>query len=154
MGCGFLIYGLVSLALWHVVGYHFWIRLIVTMLMAIFALLQIFWPGMLSDPEKAHRARIILLIIVGGMAACWFSSRYGIVLADDVGWSEWAKTRKQYRAARNNVTGFMMKNPAVQTTRKGTHICRPLPYPRRRHASTSPGMPRRLARNPSFLFFI
>ncbi len=92
MGCGFLIYGLVSLALWHVVGYHFWIRLIVTMLMAIFALLQIFWPGMLSDPEKAHRARTLLLIIVGGMAACWFSSRYGIVLADDGGWSESGRT--------------------------------------------------------------
>lgn len=88
MGCGFLIYGLISLALWHVVAYHFWIRLIVTMLMAIFALLQSFWPGGLANPQARRAAGTFLIALIGGMAAAYFSSRYGIVLADDGGWTE------------------------------------------------------------------
>lgn len=88
MGRGFLIYAFVSLVLWFAAGYHFWIRLIVTLLMVLFALLQIFWPQVLSDPEKMRKARMILLLAAGGMAAAWFGSRYGIVLADDGGWSE------------------------------------------------------------------
>lgn len=92
MGCGFLIYALVSLVLWYAAGYHYWIRLIVTMLMAIFALLQIFWPGMMSDPGKMRKARSVVLLVVGCMAAAYFGSRYGIVLADDGGWSESGRT--------------------------------------------------------------
>lgn len=88
MGLGFLIYALVSLTLWYAAGYHFWIRLIVTMLMVIFALLQIFWPRIMSDPEKMKKARTLFLLAAAGMAVAWFSSRYGIVLADDGGWSE------------------------------------------------------------------
>lgn len=92
MGLGFLIYALISLILWYAVGYHFWIRLIVTMLMAIFALLQIFWPGMMADPGRLRRARVLLLVAAAGMAAAWFGTRYGIVLADDGGWSESGRT--------------------------------------------------------------
>lgn len=92
LGCGFLLYALISLALWHVVGYHFWIRLIVTMLMSIFALLQIFLPGAWSELRKNRAARVLLLAVAGGMAAACFSARYGIVLADDGGWSESGQT--------------------------------------------------------------
>lgn len=92
IGCGFLIYALVSLLLWHVVGYHFWIRLIVTMLMAIFALLQIFWPGKMADAWKKRTVKFILLFVLAAAAANYFSSKYGIVLADDGGWSESGRT--------------------------------------------------------------
>lgn len=92
MSCGFLIYGLVSVVLWYAAGYHFWIRLIVTLLMEAFALLQIFWPGVLSDPGKARKVRIFLLAAAAGTAAVWFGSRYGIVLADDGGWTESGRT--------------------------------------------------------------
>ena len=92
MGQGFLIYALVSLLLWYVAGYHFWIRLIVTILMILFALMQIFWPQILSDPDKMRKARTLFLITAAGLAAVWFGSRYGIVLADDGGWSESGRT--------------------------------------------------------------
>lgn len=85
---GLAIYGLVSVLLWFAVDYHWWVRLAVTVLMVLFALLQVFLPGVFSGKLRSGTAVIFLLCLTAMCAAAIFGSSLGIVLADDGGWSE------------------------------------------------------------------
>ncbi len=85
---GFAIYGIVSVLLWFAVDYHWWLRLAVTVLMVLFALLQIFMPGAISQKLRSRTAVLFLLCLVVLCAAAIFGSEMGLVLADDGGWSE------------------------------------------------------------------
>ena len=85
-GCGMLFYAFVSLGLWFLADYHFWIRLVVTVLMVVFALLQAFMPQLMSKKTVKAAGAFLLML-----TACWAVSYLlpeGIVLADDGGISE------------------------------------------------------------------
>ncbi len=85
---GFAVYGLVSVLLWFAADYHWWVRLAVTVLMVLFALLQIFMPGAISGKLRSKTAVIFLFCLTAMCAAALFGSSLGVVLADDGGWSE------------------------------------------------------------------
>lgn len=85
---GFGLYGLVSLLLWFAVDYNWWIRLAVTVLMVLFALLQVFMPGAISGRLRSRAAVFFLLCLVVLCAAAIFGGSVGVVFADDGGWSE------------------------------------------------------------------
>lgn len=85
---GLAVYGLVSVLLWFVVDYNWWIRLVVTVLMVLFALLQVFMPGVISERLRSRMTIIFLLCMIAVCAAVIFGSSVGVVLADDGGWSE------------------------------------------------------------------
>lgn len=85
---GFAIYGIVSVLLWFAADYYWWLRLAVTVLMVLFALLQIFMPGAISQKLRSRTAVLFLLCLVVLCAAAVFGSELGLVLADDGGWSE------------------------------------------------------------------
>jgi len=85
---GFAIYGLVSVLLWFAADYHWWVRLAVTVLMVLFALLQIFMPGVISGKLRSRTAIIFLVCLTVMCAAAVFGSSAGVVFADDGGWSE------------------------------------------------------------------
>ena len=88
LSVGFLIYGLASLAVWFIADYYFWIRLVVTVLMIAFALMQAFWSGMMPGKRAAGAARILWLFLVGGAVCAVCAACPELVLADDGGWSE------------------------------------------------------------------
>lgn len=85
---GLAVYGLASLLLWFVVDYNWWVRLAVTVLMVLFALLQVFTPGMGLGRLHSKTAVIFLFCMTAVCAAAVFVSSAGVVLADDGGWSE------------------------------------------------------------------
>lgn len=88
-GCmGLTVYGLVSMLLWFVADYNWWIRLVVTVLMVLFALLQVFMPGAISGRLHSKVAVIFLICMISLCAAAVFGSSIGVVFADDGGWSE------------------------------------------------------------------
>lgn len=85
---GLAVYGLVSMLLWFVADYNWWIRLVVTALMVLFALLQVFMPGAISERLRSRTTVIFLLCMTAVCAAAIFGSSVGVVFADDGGWSE------------------------------------------------------------------
>ena len=85
-GYGMFLYGLISVLLWFIADYSFWIRAVVTLLMVLFAMIQACMPGLLTGKRAKALAGIALFF-----AAAVVVSRVlpgGIVLADDGGWSE------------------------------------------------------------------
>lgn len=87
-GMGLAVYGLVSMLLWFAADYNWWIRLVVTALMVLFALLQIFMPGAISGRIHSKVMIIFILCMISLCAAVIFGNSLGVVLADDGGWSE------------------------------------------------------------------
>lgn len=92
VGKGFLLYELVSLVLWFVADYHPWARLIVSLLMVVYALIQAFCPKLFGNIAKKCTTKNLVLLAVLLIAAGCFSEGCGIVLADDGGWSESGRT--------------------------------------------------------------
>ena len=90
MGMG--LYGLVSLLLWFAVDYNWWIRLVVTVLMVLFAMMQVFMPGAMTGRFRSRAAAIFLFCLVALCAAAVFGGNAGVVFADDGGWSESGRT--------------------------------------------------------------
>ena len=88
MGWGMALYGLISVLLWFLADYYFPVRLIITLLMVAFAVLQAMWPGMLRGKADVHTIRTFLVFTVVLSAALWLSAQMGFVFADDGGWSE------------------------------------------------------------------
>lgn len=88
MGWGMALYGLVSVLLWFLADYYFPVRLIVTILMIAFAVLQAMWPGLLRGKADVHTIRTLLVFAAVLSAMLWVSTNMGIALADDGGWSE------------------------------------------------------------------
>lgn len=87
-GAGLGVYGLISLLLWFAVDYNWWIRLAVTALMVLFALLQIFMPkGRPGKIQKRTYVLILLCLLFAG-AAIFVAGHAGVVFADDGGWTE------------------------------------------------------------------
>ena len=89
---GMAIYGLVSLLLWFAVDYNWWIRLIVTILMVLFALIQVYMPGAMSSRLRSRVTIFFLLFLVALCAVSIFGGNAGIVFADDGGWTESGRT--------------------------------------------------------------
>ena len=89
---GMAIYGLVSLLLWFIVDYNWWIRLVVTILMVLFALIQVFMPGAMSGRLRSRVTILFLLFLVVFCAASIFGGNAGVVFADDGGWTESGRT--------------------------------------------------------------
>lgn len=90
MGMG--LYGLVSLLLWIAVDYSWWIRLVVTALMVLFALMQVFMPGAMSGRFRFRATAVFLLFLMVLCVATIAGGSAGIVLADDGGWTESGRT--------------------------------------------------------------
>lgn len=85
-GCGMFLYGLISVLLWFIADYSFWIRAVVSLLMVLFAMIQACMPGLLTGKRAKALAGIVLFF-----GAAVVVSRIlpgGVVLADDGGWSE------------------------------------------------------------------
>jgi len=85
-GCGMLLYGLISVLLWFIADYSFWIRAVVTLLMVLFAMIQACMPGLLTGKRAKALAGIALFFAAAAVASRILPG--GIVLADDGGWSE------------------------------------------------------------------
>lgn len=87
-GAGLGVYGLISLLLWFAVDYNWWIRLAVTVLMVLFALLQIFMPKGRPGKVQTRTFVLILLCLIFAGALVFAAGHAGVVFADDGGWTE------------------------------------------------------------------
>lgn len=92
---GLTVYGLASVVLWFVAGYNWWVRLVLTVLMVLFAMLQAFMPEIFSG--KFHSgtsgmAVFFLLCLTTVCVAVVVGNNMGVVFADDGGWSESGRT--------------------------------------------------------------
>lgn len=92
---GLIIYGLASMALWFVAEYNWWVRLVLTVLMVLFAMLQAFMPGIFSGKFHSGISGMVvfsLLCFAGVCVAVMFANNMGVVFADDGGWNESGRT--------------------------------------------------------------
>lgn len=89
---GLTIYGFASVLLWFVVDYNWWMRLVLTVLMVLFALLQIFMPGAFSGKLRSRTAVFLLSCFTILCVAAILGNNTGVVFADDGGWSESGRT--------------------------------------------------------------
>lgn len=83
LGLGFLFNSVVNLIIWFLFDYNLWARLIFSTLFVLIALLKL---GIIkiNKPSKVFSV-IFVCVIAGGLL--WFS-HYGMVFADDGGWTE------------------------------------------------------------------
>lgn len=91
-GAGLGLYGFVSLLLWFTVDYNWWIRLAVTVLMVLFALLQIFMSKGHSGKAQARTYVLIFAVLLLLGALIFTAGNAGVVFADDGGWTESGNT--------------------------------------------------------------
>lgn len=89
---GLTVYGIVSVLVWFVADYNWWVRFVLTALMILFALLQGFMPNAFSGKLRSGTTVFFLFCLLWLCVAAVSGSRMGVVFADDGGWRESGET--------------------------------------------------------------